>query len=48
MSEAPSPHPALANQLAMRLGARAVATLSVVGHRTGGPRTLPVIPVEVG
>jgi len=32
----------------MRLGARAVASLSMVGRRTGGPRTLPVIPVEIG
>ena len=32
----------------MRLGARAVATPSVVGRHTGGPRTLPVIPVDVG
>jgi deazaflavin-dependent oxidoreductase (nitroreductase family) len=38
----------LANPLAMRLGARGVATLTVAGRRTGDPRKVPVIPVEVG
>jgi|GEM_PF-1212176 len=38
----------LANPLAMRLSARGVATLTVVGRRTGEPRKVPVIPVEVG
>jgi deazaflavin-dependent oxidoreductase (nitroreductase family) len=37
----------LANPLAMRLSARGVATLTVVGRRTGEPRRVPVIPVEV-
>lgn len=37
----------VANPLAMRLGARGVATLTVVGRRTGDPRKVPVIPVEV-
>jgi deazaflavin-dependent oxidoreductase (nitroreductase family) len=37
----------LANPLAMRLGARGVATLVVAGRRTGDPRKVPVIPVEV-
>jgi deazaflavin-dependent oxidoreductase (nitroreductase family) len=37
----------LANPLAMRLHGRGVATLSVVGRRTGVPRKVPVIPVEV-
>ncbi|MCZ4585943.1 nitroreductase family deazaflavin-dependent oxidoreductase [Rhodococcus opacus] len=38
----------LANPLAMRLSARGVATLTVVGRRTGDPHKVPVIPVEVG
>jgi deazaflavin-dependent oxidoreductase (nitroreductase family) len=38
----------LANPLAMRLNARGVATLTVAGRRTGKPRRVPVIPVEVG
>lgn len=38
----------LANPLAMRLGARGVATLTVVGRSTGEPRKVPVIPVEIG
>jgi len=38
----------LANPLAMRSSARGVATLTVVGRRTGKPRKVPVIPVEVG
>jgi deazaflavin-dependent oxidoreductase (nitroreductase family) len=38
----------LANPLAMRLSARGVATLTVVGRRTGEPRKVPVIPVEIG
>ena len=38
----------LANPLAMRMGARGVVTLTVVGRRTGEPRKVPVIPVEVG
>jgi len=38
----------LANPLAMRMSARGVATLTVVGRRTGEPRKVPVIPVEVG
>jgi deazaflavin-dependent oxidoreductase (nitroreductase family) len=38
----------LANPLAMRLGRRGVATLAVVGCRTGEVRKVPVIPVEVG
>ena len=38
----------LANPLAVRLSARGVATLTVVGRRTGEPRKVPVIPVEVG
>jgi deazaflavin-dependent oxidoreductase (nitroreductase family) len=37
----------LANPLAMRLQGRGVATLSVVGRRTGMSRKVPVIPVEV-
>jgi deazaflavin-dependent oxidoreductase (nitroreductase family) len=37
----------LANPLAMRLSARGVATLTVVGRRTGEPRKVPVIPVAV-
>jgi deazaflavin-dependent oxidoreductase (nitroreductase family) len=37
----------LANPLAMRMGARGVATLVVAGRRTGDPRKVPVIPVEV-
>ena len=37
----------LANPLAMRLNGRGVATLTVVGRRTGVPRKVPVIPVEV-
>ena len=37
----------LANPLAMRLGARGVATLAVVGRRTGQTHRVPVIPVEV-
>lgn len=37
----------LANPLAMRLGARGVATLTVVGRSTGEPRKVPVIPVEI-
>jgi len=38
----------LANPLAMRMSARGVATLTVAGRRTGEPRKVPVIPVEVG
>lgn len=38
----------LANPLAMRLGARGVATLSVTGRRTGKLRRVPVIPIEMG
>ena len=38
----------LANPLAMRLNARGGATLTVVGRRTGKPRKVPVIPVELG
>ncbi len=38
----------LANPVAMRLGRRGVATLTVVGRRTGEPRKVPVIPVDVG
>ncbi len=38
----------LANPLAMRLNAHGGATLTVVGRRTGKPRRVPVIPVEVG
>jgi hypothetical protein len=37
----------LANPLAMRLGARGVATLTVAGYRTGELHKVPVIPVEV-
>jgi len=37
----------LANPLAMRLRARGVVTLTVVGRRTGEPHRVPVIPVEV-
>jgi F420H(2)-dependent quinone reductase len=37
----------LANPLAMRLQGRDVATLFVVGRRTGVPHKVPVIPVEV-
>jgi hypothetical protein len=38
----------LANPLAMRLNAHGGATLTVVGRRTGEPRRVPVIPVELG
>ena len=38
----------LANPLAMRLNAHGGATLTVAGRRTGKPRRVPVIPVEVG
>lgn len=38
----------VANPLAMRLGGRGVATLTVTGRRTGQPRKVPVIPVDVG
>ena len=38
----------VANPLAMRLGGRGVATLTVTGRRTGRPRKVPVIPVDVG
>jgi deazaflavin-dependent oxidoreductase (nitroreductase family) len=38
----------LANPLAVRMSARGVATLTVVGRRTGEPRKVPVVPVEVG
>lgn len=38
----------LANPLAMRLSARGVATLTVVGRRTGDPHKVPVIPIAVG
>lgn len=38
----------VANPLAMRLGGRGVATLTVTGRRTGEPRKVPVIPVDVG
>jgi hypothetical protein len=34
----------VANPLAMRLGGRGVATLTVTGRRTGEPRKVPVIP----
>ena len=37
----------LANPLAMRLGGHGVATLTVPGRRTGEPRKVPVIPVDV-
>jgi len=37
----------LVNPLAMRLGMRGVATLTVTGRRTGEPHKVPVIPVEV-
>ena len=37
----------LANPLAMRLNAHSGATLTVA-RRTGKPRRVPVIPVEVG
>jgi len=37
----------VANPMAMRLNGRGVATLAVVGRRTGKPRKVPVIPVEV-
>lgn len=38
----------VANPLAMRLGGRGVATLTVAGRHTGHPRRVPVIPVDVG
>jgi hypothetical protein len=38
----------LANPMAMRLGMRGVAALTVAGRRTGEPHKVPVIPVEVG
>lgn len=38
----------LANPIAMRLGVRGVATLTVTGRRTGEPHKVPVVPVEVG
>ena len=38
----------VANPMAMRLGMRGVATLTVTGRRTGEPHKVPVIPVEVG
>jgi F420H(2)-dependent quinone reductase len=38
----------LANPLEMRVSARGVVTLTVVGRRTGQPRKVPVIPVEIG
>lgn len=38
----------LANVFAMRLGGHGVATLTVPGRRTGEPRKVPVIPVDVG
>jgi len=38
----------LANPLAMRLNARGVATLTLVGRRTGETHKVPVIPVDVG
>ena len=38
----------LVNPLAMRLNARGGATLTVLGRRTGKPRKVPVIPVELG
>ncbi len=38
----------VSNPLAMRLNARGGATLTVAGRRTGKPRRVPVIPVEVG
>jgi deazaflavin-dependent oxidoreductase (nitroreductase family) len=37
----------LANPLAMRLGGHGAATLTVPGRRTGEPRKVPVIPVDV-
>jgi len=38
----------LANPLAMLLGGRGVATLTVVGRHTGALRKVPVIPVDLG
>lgn len=38
----------VSNPLAMRLNAHGGATLTVAGRRTGKPRRVPVIPVEVG
>jgi deazaflavin-dependent oxidoreductase (nitroreductase family) len=38
----------LANPLAMRLNAHGAATLTVAGRRTGKPRRVPVIPVQIG
>jgi deazaflavin-dependent oxidoreductase (nitroreductase family) len=38
----------VSNPLAMRLNAHGGVTLTVVGRRTGKPRRVPVIPVEVG
>jgi deazaflavin-dependent oxidoreductase (nitroreductase family) len=38
----------VSNPLAMRLNAHGGATLTVAGRRTGKPRKVPVIPVEVG
>jgi deazaflavin-dependent oxidoreductase (nitroreductase family) len=38
----------LANPMAMRLNAHGGATLTVAGRRTGEPRKVPLIPVEVG
>lgn len=38
----------VANPLAMRSNGRGVATLTVAGRRTGEPRRVPVIPVEIG
>lgn len=37
----------LINPLVSRLQAGGVATLTVIGRRSGRPRTVPVIPVEV-
>jgi len=38
----------VANPVARWLGARGVTTLTVAGRRTGDPRRVPVIPVELG
>jgi deazaflavin-dependent oxidoreductase (nitroreductase family) len=36
------------NPLAMRFGVGGAASLSIAGRRSGEPRSVPVIPVEVG
>jgi deazaflavin-dependent oxidoreductase (nitroreductase family) len=38
----------LVNPLLSRIRPRGVATLTVLGRSSGRPRTVPVIPVEVG